>query len=159
VTTSRPRFEHKTIVSSKGKWIHCTDLSASVENWPRGSKGVYLLFYQPESVFPVSQKAVGKKMPAKQLKPPISVKQLHKDHVKPSLLDNKFKYPKAGIAPAATDSTSVKGKPDTSQSRIDSAPVKGKPEHSTSSVSSRHFKSCVPFVNNDGVSCYANAIR
>jgi len=163
VTTSRPGFEYKAIVSSRGKWIHCTDLSASKENWPRGSKGVYLLFYQQESVVPVSQKAVGKKMPAKQLKPPTSVKQLHKDHVNRSLLDNKFTYPKAGTAPAATDSIPVKGKPETSQSRIDpTTPVKGKPEHSTSSatssVSSRHFKSCVSFMNNDGVPCYANVI-
>ena len=48
-TSTSPGGHYKAILSVQGKWFHCSDINISQASWPRGSKGVYLLFYQAES--------------------------------------------------------------------------------------------------------------
>ena len=73
-TLARPGYQYKAILSISGKWLHCTDLSMSTENWPHGSKGVYLLFYHAQSPVTTGKEAAKKPvrhvMASKSVKPP-----------------------------------------------------------------------------------------
>ncbi|XP_065894145.1 uncharacterized protein [Dysidea avara] len=187
-TSARPGYEYKAILSISGKWLHCSDLSTSVENWPRGSKGVYLLFYHAVSTVPPPKDAVGHSK--KHVKAPESVKPPKpiKPHVKPTMIDLKAANSTtannsaslessssvAGAATTTTDSAHVKNTTEFKTSRVDTAnkatdsTVKNTKGHAGSKISgpgpsragatARSFKSCVPFKNTDGVSCYANSV-
>ncbi|XP_065893048.1 uncharacterized protein [Dysidea avara] len=159
-TSSRPGYEYKAILSINGKWLHCTDLTMSTENWPRGSKGVYLLFYHAVSSVPTQKEAVNhSKQPIKHVKVPASVKPptagttIDLTAVN-STRDNSesLKSTSPGIdAPTETAATPVQNTTRRHAEFKTSGP-------SRASVADRSFKSCVPFKNPDGVSCYANSV-
>jgi len=49
VSSAGRGYQYKSILSVSGKWLHCTDLSVSTENWPHGSMSMFYhlnLLYQ-----------------------------------------------------------------------------------------------------------------
>ena len=67
-TSARPEYQYKALVSIGGKWMHCNDLSVSAQTWPRGSKGVYLLFYHLDSALSTQKPVSSGKIPSKQVR-------------------------------------------------------------------------------------------
>ena len=44
--TKKAGVNYMSIVSSNGKWIHCSDQTLKTACWPKGAKDLHLLFYE-----------------------------------------------------------------------------------------------------------------
>ena len=129
--TTKPGGQYKAILSVHSKWLHCTDLSISQTSWPRGSKGVYLLFYQAELI----------SLP-----------------VKASPADTRTESRYQGM-PNTTEMTVLP--PSTSSNARTASSTRttqDSTESATTTTREHRYLNCRKFTNNDGVSCYANCI-